>query len=197
MWDIILSEDYIGDWIAFIGSVIGGLLGGVFTIGALWWTLRYYRKKDKQEDIENEEKKRLSIIPFLTGKDYALLGIENPIDVYFHSLENGSMNLFSCYIEVKNVGLSTSVDITFPKLYPFRNANVDNDNISLPVGESIIIHLQADIRTPEGIGNVTWLTIRFLDLLGNTYEQALSLDINYQTRYFKAAGTFQPQLVKK
>jgi hypothetical protein len=193
----IFDEKYISEWIASIGSVVGGILGGLFTIVALWLTLRYYRKKDRQDNVEKEESKRLSVIPYLTGKDYSVMGHEETYDVYFHSLENGMMNTFSCYVMIKNVGLSTAIGVTFPRLYPMENNNVENDNITLPVGESVIINLIADFRTDSGIGNVIWLTILFSDLLGNKYQQVLSLDISYERKYFKAGGTFHPNLLKE
>ena len=54
------------DWLAFIGSVLGGLISGLFTFFGVFLTLKHNDKKKKLERIEkaNADKPRLEIISF-------------------------------------------------------------------------------------------------------------------------------------
>lgn len=59
------------DWLAFAGSVIGGLIGGLFTFFGVKLTIRHDEEKRKQEKNEkaNKEKPRLEIISYKDFKD--------------------------------------------------------------------------------------------------------------------------------
>ena len=61
------------DWLAFAGSVIGGLIGGLFTFFGVKLTIRHDEEKRRQEKIEkaNKEKPRLEIISYKGFKDTA------------------------------------------------------------------------------------------------------------------------------
>lgn len=50
------------DWLAFAGSILGGLIGGLFTYFGVRLTLKYEREKEKKEllikaDAENQDLK--------------------------------------------------------------------------------------------------------------------------------------------
>lgn len=55
------------DWLAFIGSILGGLIGGLFTYFGVKLTLKHEREKEKQEQLmkADAEKPRLEIIKYL------------------------------------------------------------------------------------------------------------------------------------
>ena len=54
------------DWLAFAGSILGGLIGGLFTFFGVRLTIKHEDKKKKQELLEKAkiEKPRLEIISF-------------------------------------------------------------------------------------------------------------------------------------
>jgi len=185
------SPDYTGDFISFTGSIIGAIM----TFLTVWWTIRYYRAKDKADTIEKEEKDRLSIAPYLYYKATMLEQYQNPnFRINFHSFKNGQMNVLKCLFIIKNVGLGTAIDIKFPKLYPFRENNMEDANIVLAAGELAVVELSADFNGIESTGNVIWLTCLYSDLLGNKYKQDVSIDIDLEKSYFRVNGAFKPEL---
>ena len=54
------------DWLAFAGSILGGLIGGLFTFVGVHLTIKHEDKKKRQECLEkaNIEKPRLEIVSF-------------------------------------------------------------------------------------------------------------------------------------
>lgn len=55
------------DWLAFAGSILGGLIGGLFTYFGVRLTLKHEMEKEKKEQIlkADAEKPRLEIVKFL------------------------------------------------------------------------------------------------------------------------------------
>ncbi|MCI2200183.1 hypothetical protein, partial [Clostridium sp.] len=51
------------DWLQFWGSYIGGVIGGMTTLGGVYYTLKHQdNDKDDNEDFQSEMK-RLEVIP--------------------------------------------------------------------------------------------------------------------------------------
>lgn len=55
------------DWLAFAGSILGGLIGGLFTYFGVRLTLKYEREKEKKELLikADAEKPRFEIVKYL------------------------------------------------------------------------------------------------------------------------------------
>jgi len=56
-----LTSDY--DWLAFIGAVLGGILGGLVTFGGVYLTLQHARESEAQRQAAEDLRNRLSILP--------------------------------------------------------------------------------------------------------------------------------------
>lgn len=61
----------IMDWLAFAGSILGGLIGGLFTYFGVRLTLKHEMEKEKKEQIlkADAEKPRLEIVKFLNFEE--------------------------------------------------------------------------------------------------------------------------------
>ena len=59
------------DWLAFAGSIIGGLIGGLFTYMGVKLTLRHEDQKKREEELKKiqDERPRLELISFKETKD--------------------------------------------------------------------------------------------------------------------------------
>lgn len=59
------------DWLAFAGSILGGLIGGLFTYFGVRLTLKHEMEKEKKEQIlkADAEKPRLEIVKFLSFEE--------------------------------------------------------------------------------------------------------------------------------
>ena len=79
-----LSDSY--DWLAFVGAVLGGTIGGLITFGGVYLTLRQQRESDRARDLADANRdrqrqeaedlgNRLSIMPLL---EYSVS--DNPAD---------------------------------------------------------------------------------------------------------------------
>lgn len=61
----------IMDWLAFAGSILGGLIGGLFTYFGVRLTLKHEMEKEKKKQIlkADAEKPRLEIVKFLNFEE--------------------------------------------------------------------------------------------------------------------------------
>ena len=59
------------DWLAFAGSILGGLIGGLFTYFGVRLTLKHEMEKEKKKQIlkADAEKPRLEIVKFLNFEE--------------------------------------------------------------------------------------------------------------------------------
>ena len=59
------------DWLAFVGSIVGGLIGGLCTFAGVKLTLKHEKEKELKEEQEkiNETKPRLEIVNFRNFQD--------------------------------------------------------------------------------------------------------------------------------
>lgn len=59
------------EWIAFAGSIIGGLIGGLFTYMGVKLTLRHEDQKKREEEMKKaqDERPRLELVSFKETKD--------------------------------------------------------------------------------------------------------------------------------
>ncbi|SET61736.1 hypothetical protein SAMN05660297_02943 [Natronincola peptidivorans] len=184
------------DWISFFG----GYIGGVTTLLGVWFTIDYYRKKDEEERNKADEKARLSLMPYFKVVNLDSLP-QYYKEVFFSCIDStGMMTTLTSPFMIKNVGLGTAVDVNFLYLTNF-DWNADSLRLTLAVKDEE--HIELNIQIPEdGIGgNTLWLTINYADLLGNKYEQAISLRINLSVQveryYIAVVGTLPPRLLEK
>lgn len=135
------------DWIGFAGSILGGIIGGLFTYLGVKMTLNYEDKKRKQDENANayEERPRLEIVSFSELKkhdntfidnDMAILHFECKLDsngkasfIYSDKINN-KCNFISCEYILKNIGKTEIDNITFVSNLPKDTSIMDMNNIN-------------------------------------------------------------------
>ena len=119
------------DWLAFAGSILGGLIGGLFTYFGVRLTLKHEMEKEKKEQIlkADAEKPRLEIVKFLNFEETKHnINVNNDCNVLMLDIkkfadDNGRArffydeqalkdeNLQFVEYELKNTGLTEIADI--------------------------------------------------------------------------------------
>ena len=101
------------EWLAFFGSVLGGLIGGLFTFFGVYLTIRHDEKKDHQAKIEkaNQEKPRLEIVSYKDFKNTAKIKSPN----------------YDC--NVLALGISDFKEIDGRAHFFYNEAALDNKNL--------------------------------------------------------------------
>ena len=147
------------EWIAFAGSVLGGLIGGLFTFIGVRLTLKHEREKEQKEEIKKavESKPRLEVLKYSDFKETANDDTEN-YDcnvlalsiVDFKEDENGRPRFFYdnkaldkkklvfVEYELKNIGLTEIDDICVTSNLP-RNVSVfEYERRDLYINENLL-----------------------------------------------------------
>lgn len=131
------------DWLAFAGSILGGLIGGLFTYFGVRLTLKHEMEKEKKEQIlkADAEKPRLEIVKFLNFEETKHnRNVNNDCNVLMLDIkkfadDNGRArffydeqalkdeNLQFVEYELKNTGLTEIADICITGNFP-RNLSL-------------------------------------------------------------------------
>jgi len=190
-----LSDHY--DWLAFLGALVGGTLGGLFTFGGVYLTLRQQRESDRLQLDAEELKNRLSIMPLF---EYAIsydkadfdnsagqLANEPPMPIYkLDGGEPGDPDSFEFLydIVIRNVGLGhallTKVTLRFldnsnqlieTQSYGFVNFLVKKDS-----RRDLRHFIYAPRNTPRfpnprQYAYAIEVLVEYKDLLGDMYQQ--------------------------
>ena len=87
------------DWLAFAGSILGGLIGGLFTFIGVRLTLKHEKEKERRAALQkaNDTKPRLEIVTYRgfdeTVNDKTIINDCNvlALPINLHSDKNGNM----------------------------------------------------------------------------------------------------------
>lgn len=146
------------DWLAFVGSILGGLIGGLFTFIGVKLTLRYEREKENKEALKkaNEEKPRLEVIKYLnfdltknkksssSDCNVLLLAIKDFINDngrarFFYNNEALEINnLVYVEYEFKNTGLTEIEDICISSNLPRYLSAINLEEREFYIKENIL-----------------------------------------------------------
>lgn len=118
------------DWSTIIGSVLGGLIGGLFTFLGVKITIKHDDKKKHEEELKriNDERPRLEIVSFKENQPY-VASTKSDLDVLVLRIESVNIrentpefiydekaldlnNLITFDYELKNIGLTEIDNIT-------------------------------------------------------------------------------------
>ena len=169
-----LSKASNDGWIAFLGSYIGGIIGGMGTLIAMVVTTRetrriqrkneeYIAKREHQEDVKRNK-------PILMLKEMDA-GTKWRSEVRFNI---GIVDTYSLILfEIKNVGLGIAKDITFK----FKDIEYSYNNI-LANGDSIVrLSIYYSFYKEITYDNET-LIISYRDIFDNLYSVEYHIMIN-------------------
>ncbi len=181
---LIVNNNYLSKasndgWIAFLGSYIGGIIGGMGTLIAMIVTTRetrriqrkneeYIIKKDYLEDVKRNK-------PLLMIKEVD----EGSRWISESRFNIGRVDLYSIILfEIKNVGLGIAKDITFRSKsknkieYSYNNVLLNGDSI---VDLSINFYY---FDMEEVYNNKETLIISYRDIFDNLYSIEYDIMIN-------------------
>ncbi len=196
-----LTDHY--DWLSFLGALLGGIVGGLFTFGGVYLTLQQQRETDRLQRDADAVKTRLSIMPLF---EYAVSYDPKDFDNTDGQLVNETMPIylldggrqgdadsfeFLYDIVIRNVGLGhallTNVTLNFrdrshhfieSQKYGFENFLVKRDS-----RRDLRHFLYAPRNSPRfaddpsQYGYAIEVLIQYEDLLGNKYRQKLLTSI--------------------
>lgn len=113
------------DWLAFAGSILGGLIGGLCTFAGVKLTIKHEKEKERREALEkaNETKPRLEIVGFRDfldtvnddtyNPDFNVLALhikgfrdEGRARFYYNETALDIAGLYFVEYELKNTGLT-------------------------------------------------------------------------------------------
>jgi len=190
------------DWLQFWGSYIGGVIGGMTTLGGVYYTLKHQdNDKDDNEDFQSEMK-RLEVIPCLDNQsleDHSFSRDYNLPSGYLIFYDSTMDNRFTegvCFInrietqfmdqiidvfklKITNIGLGPCIGV---KIDFYRDDKLILENIQpqfgMAVGASNIIALTF-IEYPIGKYKLVFTTNDVY--MKNSYKQ--ELEFEYMSRY--------------
>lgn len=164
-------------WMSFFGSYFGGLFGAIATMMVLCDTWSSRRKEAQKNKKEQEEQRKLSIMPCLQSREKMVQSkeqLKNGNNVYFVSYKQGDIKqrrnmpseieqgfLEYCIIEVelRNVGLGSAISL---------NAFIDGKqflfNDSLGVGQMLKCYYIFDKE--ELYHKETQVAFEYSDIMG-------------------------------
>lgn len=193
-----VEEKFIG----YAGSLIGGFIAFVGVV----LTIKYYKNQDQQSRIEtekreydsyieNKNRERLSIMPYLKVIDCS--GSEKNLTLNFKYTENNVRRLFGNVL-LENVGNGSSINIKLEKfndIYMIDPDCIHNYALCSKSSMNINLNLDIDKEFDYNSNNIT-LLIRHEDLLGNIYEQEFEFIVN-RNYYLNYVGNKSFKLVNQ
>lgn len=146
------------DWLAFAGSILGGLIGGLFTYFGVRLTLKHEKEKEKKEVLikADAQKPRLEIIKYLDFEatknnkkvnndcNVLMLNISNFIDdngrsrFFYDEKALIDDNLIFVEYELKNTGLTEISDICITGNLPRNLSLVELERREFYITENLL-----------------------------------------------------------
>lgn len=161
-----------------ISQVLGGLLGGIFTLIGVWWTLIIQSKERKEDLIQAEERQkeqnRLQNLPVFQYK------IDNE-----NKSKSGTVYMFNCSkddeavciplnICIKNIGLGAAQHIYYQLYIDNKHQGTKQGlvNSLIQINDTIEDTYYIYVRKEE-TSLIAKLIVYYDDLIGNHYVQEL------------------------
>jgi hypothetical protein len=192
-----LTSDY--DWLAFVGAVLGGIVGGLVTFGGVYLTLQHANESELRRQAAEDLRNRLSILPLFEfsvsydPKDFdnssGQLAEEPGMPIYSidgATWDSSDAMRFAHDLIVRNVGLGHAllqtviVDIRDNRGQPVRSERMGFANFLVKSGSSRHIRMyfvaprnNPRFEDPRQYGFQILLTLYYDDLLGTGYRQVV------------------------
>lgn len=182
-------------WVSFWGSCLSGILGGTFSVIGVFFTLRYYRKKDNEDhkkyEVKNKEEKEfiknsriLNVKPFLrilthlkgNIDEYEQINVKLKFDNSYERMIDKSFDF-----ALINGGMGTALNVKCKIIACNCKVELEKDKlISLGNGEVyayvITIYKASLIKIRENIDFV----FEFNDIFYNKYTQKINTVIVWE-----------------
>lgn len=146
------------DWLAFAGSILGGLIGGLFTFVGVKLTLKHEKEKEQKEFLikAEENKPRLEVIKYSDFNATAnKKSVNNDCNVLLLNIEkfeddNGRLRFFYnkdaldnsklVYVEYefKNTGLTEIEDVCITSNLPKNMAAIELERKDFYINEKLL-----------------------------------------------------------
>lgn len=143
------------DWLSFAGSIIGGIIGGLFTFLGVKMTLKHDDTKKHQEELKKaiEERPRLEIADFKEIRkptkiksdfDIICLGIkdikkaERHLEFIYDEKALNKENLVCCEYTFKNTGATEIDSICLISGLPKSMSLVNLDRVDLMIEDKLL-----------------------------------------------------------
>lgn len=183
------------DWVAFLGSYIGALIGAFTTLVGLVITINFTRK-------QTNEDRRLALAPYLKYDMYKQVALDKKHDIsILHVIDNNENVYVNCSVAIKNVGMGVLIDF---KIY---NITYDDKSLGYTIQGDCLeknaewlmlidIRLRLDeikdetlIKNPPDClneyspptncrkGGILFFTVGYRDIIGNKYEQDIKIEM--------------------
>lgn len=156
------------DWLGFTGSVIGGLIGGLFTYFGVKLTLRHEDKKKFEEEKKQaiDKRPRLELASYKSVKDAKINSKAdlNALMIHIDDVKLDENEIIHFYYDEKALDINNLVCLE----YKFKNAGLTEiDDLSvvcnLPKDTSIIDMNQRETYIKEqSLNYVVWSDKRFI-----------------------------------
>jgi hypothetical protein len=183
--DNVIKVSNINNWSAYY-ALFGAVIGGIFTIIAVYITLRYERKKE-------EETNRLQVLPYLNykyivcddTKDYnEYLSLD--IAAKYHDNEVSAEQYTRGLLVIKNIGLRSAVEVNILqidfdnlKMYQYCEIDAIEVNNSGEVVISVIPPTIKELKKRSIQSMNIEILIGYSDLLDYYYEQTIELSLGW------------------
>lgn len=177
-------------WIGFWGSYLGGLLGSIAALIALFET----RHQSRAQQYENNENRRLSVLPALniscrpigvkeTVKSFFVFKPDDPYKSFFeqtkaeHSSDTSKQEVILCFT---NIGLGPAFNINVS----YNNNSVKIDGLKAGQTNEYAIKFMLSSTEDKSFQ----FSVSFSDILGNTYNQEQIMKISKGELFFSAVS---------
>lgn len=185
------------DWLSFLGSILGGLIGGLFTFFGVKLTIKHDDKKKLQEQIEktDREKPRLEIMSFKDFKNTPNINtINNDCNVVaLEILDFKEIEGKACFFYNENA--LDNKNLTFVEYQFINNGLTENEEIcvtsNLPRSMALTEFERKETYINEHILNYdAWCNKRYIKP-----KDTFKLRIYYVKDQIPTANFISPELV--
>ena len=185
-------------WIGFWGSYLGGLLGSIAALIALFET----RRQSRLQQLENDENRRLSVMPALElscrplgsseiVKGFFIFNPDEPDKSFVEQTKEGYYTFSSkqeAILSFTNIGLGPAFNLNIS-----YNENMPVKIGGLKAGQTNEYALKCFFTPGKDASFIFYVS--FSDILGNTYKQSHTMIVSKNELFFSAASTPSKQVL--